>query len=291
MATLRIAFNIAYVAFLGFLRDDGWAIASHIAMSSLMSLFPFLIFITALTGFFGTQDLADQVAMLLLETWPEEVSGPIAADIQSVLTTPHGSLLTVGAALAVYFSSNGVESLRIGLNRAYNVVETRRWWLLRLESIGYVLVGALSLIAFSFLIVLGPLAVQAAMHYLPWVEPFEGTVTVLRLGVASTVLVIALVLVHKWLPAGRRSLLDIAPGIVVTLAMWLLTGIAFGRYLGEFASAYVSMYAGLASAMVALVFLYWTASIFVYGGELNESIIKYRAARRTLAAEVLGGKR
>jgi membrane protein len=289
LASLRIACTIAYSAFLGFLRDDGWAIASHIALSTLMSLFPFLIFVTALSGFFGTQDIADQVAQLLLETWPEEVSGPIASDIESVLTTPHGGLLTIGAALAVYFSSSGVESLRIGLNRAYTVAETRPWWLLRLESIGYVLVGALALIAFSFLIVLGPLMVQTARHYLPWVEPFEGTVTFLRVGVASTVLVVALVLAHKWLPAGRRTLVDIAPGVVVTLAMWLLTGIAFGRYIGEFSNAYVSMYAGLASAMVALVFLYWTASIFVYGGELNEAIIDYRAARRALAAEVLGG--
>ena len=39
---------------------------------------------------------------------------------------------------------------------------------------------------------------------------------------------------------------------------------------------YVNTYAGLASAMVALVFLYWTASIFVYGGELNSAIFQPR---------------
>ncbi len=266
-------------AYFKFNRDDGWAIASHIALSMLMSLFPFLIFVTALTGYFGSQDLADQVAALLLEAWPPEVAGPISAEIASVLTNAHGGLLTIGVLLAVYFSSNSIESLRIGLNRAYSETEWRPWWLLRLESIGYVLVGALALIAFSFLIVLGPLLVQRARPYLPWVESFGGTVTFLRLSVATTILVIALVLVHKWLPAGRRSLLDIGPGIVVTLAMWLFTGIAFGRYIGEFSGNYVSMYAGLASAMVALVFLYWTASIFVYGGELNEAIIKFRAAR------------
>jgi len=92
--------RIAADAFLAFSRDDGWAIASHIALSTLMSLFPFLIFVTALTGYFGTQDLADQVALLLLEAWPEEVSGPIASEIESVLTTAHGGLLTVGAGLA-----------------------------------------------------------------------------------------------------------------------------------------------------------------------------------------------
>jgi membrane protein len=265
--------RIVYDAFAAFIRDDGWAIASHIALSLLMSLFPFLIFVTALTGFLGTQNLSDQVALLLLEAWPEEVSGPIVSEIENVLTTSHSGLLTIGAALALYFSTNGIESLRIGLNRAYGVVEMRSWWLLRLESIAYMLVAALALIALSFLIVLGPLILRAATRYFPGLSQFEGTLTFLRFGVATVVLVTALVLVHKWLPAGKRSMVEIAPGIVVTLAMWLITGVLFGRYLAEFAGSYVSMYAGLASAMIALVFLYWTATIFIYGGELNAVVI------------------
>jgi len=272
--------RIAYDAFVAFIRDDGWAIASHIALSLLMSLFPFLIFVTALTGFLGTQNLSDQVALLLLEAWPQEVSRPIAGEIENVLTTAHSGLLTIGGALALYFSSNGIESLRIGLNRAYGVVETRPWWLLRLESIDYVLVAALALIALAFLIVLGPLILWTATRYFSGLSQFQVTLTFLRFGVATVVLVIALVLVHKWLPAGKRSLLDIAPGIIVTLAMWLITGVLFGRYLAEFTNAYVTMYAGLASAMIALVFLYWTATIFVYGGELNAVIVNRRQQRK-----------
>jgi membrane protein len=273
-------FRIAYDAFIAFIRDDGWAIASHIALSLLMSLFPFLIFIAALTGFLGTQNLSDQVALILLEAWPQAVSRPISNEIESVLTTTHSGLLTIGGALALYFSSNGIESLRIGLNRAYGVVEQRPWWLLRLESIAYMLVAALALIALSFLIVLGPLILQTAKHHFPALSQFEVTLTFLRFGVATAVLVIALVLVHKWLPAGRRSILDIAPGIIITLAMWLITGVLFGRYLAQFASAYVTTYAGLASAMIALVFLYWTATIFIYGGELNAVIVNLRQQRK-----------
>jgi membrane protein len=272
--------RIAYDAFVAFIRDDGWAIASHIALSLLMSLFPFLIFVTALTGFLGAQNLSDQVALLLLEAGPEEVSRPIAREIENVLTTAHSGLLTIGGGFALYFSSSGIESLRIGLNRAYGVVEMRPWWLLRLESIAYVLVAALALIALAFLIVLGPLILWTATRYFPGLSPFLVTLTFLRFGVATVVLVVALVLVHKWLPAGRRSLWDIAPGIIVTLAMWLITGVLFGRYLAQFASAYVTMYAGLASAMIALVFLYWTATIFIYGGELNAVIVNLRQQRK-----------
>ena len=48
----------------------------------------------------------------------------------------------------------------------------------------------------------------------------------------------------------------------------------------EFAYTYVNYYAGLASAMIALVFLYFTALIFVYGGELNHVIAELRRIRR-----------
>src|SRR5262249_55045910 len=140
---------------------------------------------------------------------------------------------------------NCVESLRIGLNRAYNQEETRNWFVLRLESIGYVLLGALAMIALAFLVVLGPLIFATANKYMPWLEPLETHFTFGRLAIATLVLVIALVFIHKWLPLGRRSLLEIAPGIIVTLALWLVAGVAFGRYLAEYASSYSRTYAGL----------------------------------------------
>ena len=286
MHVLQRFIRIAYQAYEDFLRDDGWAIASHIALAALISLFPFLIFITALTGFLGSQQIADQIAKLLLEAWPKQVAAPIAAQIESVLTNQHSGLLTVSVGLAIFFSSSGVESLRIGLNRAYDVVERRPWWLLRLESIGYVLVGAAALIALSFMIAGATGVFGRISQYAEWLAPVEIHFTFWRYVIATSVIVVALVLVHKWLPAGRRRLVDLAPGIVVTIVLWVVTGVGFGRYLARFAGAYVSTYAGLASAMVALVFLYWTAAIFVYGGELNDAIRKARrkAARTQDAA-------
>jgi membrane protein len=185
-------------------------------------------------------------------------------------------VLTVGVALALYFASSGIESLRIGLNRAYGVVETRSWWLLRLESIGYVLLGAVGLLALAFLVVLAPLIFATAVRHLPWLAPLSPMFNFLRLAVAAVVLIAALVIVHKWLPAGRRRLSHIWPGLVATLVLWLLAGEIFGDYLSGFAYTYVSYYAGLASAMIALVYLYLIASIFIYGGELNTVIAQVR---------------
>jgi membrane protein len=271
--------RIAIEAFYRFNKDDGWAIASHIALSALMALFPFLLIVTALAGMFRSRELADEAAHILLQTWPEQVAAPLAVEIHGVLTSASGGVLTVGAALALFFASSGVESLRIGLNRAYDIVDTRRWWVLRLESIAYVIVAAFALLALSFLVFLAPLIWKAVLKYVPELEPLSFTITFVRFAAASVILVVALVLVHLWLPAGRRRLLDIAPGVIATLILWLLAGAIFGRYLAEFAFTYSRYYAGLATPMIVLVFLYFTSSIFIYGGELNSVITDLRRAR------------
>ncbi|MFX8381824.1 YhjD/YihY/BrkB family envelope integrity protein, partial [Acinetobacter baumannii] len=74
---------------------------------------------------------------------------------------------------------------------------------------------------------------------------------------------------HAWLPAGRRGFTQILPGIIFTVVASLISGIGFGMYLARFANNYVTMYAGLASVVIALVFMYFIAAIFVFGGELN----------------------
>jgi membrane protein len=277
---LRYLFDVAFDAFYKFLSDDGWAIASHIALSALMALFPFLIVITALAGFFGSKELADQAATLMFDAWPHRVADTLSGEIHDVLTNARGDILTVGAVLAVYFASNGVEALRVGLNRAYGIIETRRWYWLRLESIGYTLLAAVSLLSLAFLIVLAPLIIGAVKSRFPViVQDNETLLTVSRYTVAATSMIVALFVAHKWLPGGRRRLLDILPGILLTILGSLVSGYVFGKYLERFTVNYVTTYAGLASVIIALVFLYFIASIFVYGGEFNAAILRTRIQR------------
>jgi membrane protein len=277
---LRAMFRIFWDALQRFAEDDGWAIASHIALSVLMSMFPFLIFVTALAGFFGSNDRADAAAQLLLQTWPDQVAGPLGGEIHDVLTQSHSGLLTLGAVLSLYFSSSGVEALRTGLNRAYDEKDSRSWWWLRLESIAYVVVAALAFIALAFLLVLGPLIWSGVLAYFPAFATLDQLVTLGRFAIATAILLLALTIIHMFLPARRRSLADVAPGILLTLGLWVGAGMAFGSYLAQFARNYVNTYAGLASVMIALVFLYMLAAIFIFGGELNAAILRWRRNRR-----------
>lgn len=261
--------------------NEGWAIASHIALSAMMALFPFLIFVTALAAWlFGSHELADETANILLEAWPEAVAEPINREIRNVMSGLRGDALTFAVLLAIFFASSGIESLRIGLNRAYRALETRPWWLLRLESIAYVVFGGAALLALSFLVVLYPLMWAAVIRYVGWYDAFGYLLEFVRIGAAAIVLVVALLVAHWWLPAGRRTFGAVWPGIVVTLVLWLGAGVAFGRYLANFAYAYVTYYAGLASVMAALVFLYLVAMIFIFGAELNAAILREREEKQ-----------
>src|SRR5690606_31903924 len=100
--------------------------------------------------------------------------------------------------------------------------------------------------------------------------------------IASIVIVIGLIAVHIWLPAGNRRFLDLVPGIIFTLIGWLIGSTVFAIYLDHF-SSYVTTYAGLASIMIAVMFLYIISMVFILGGELNAAIRRFLDARARVA--------
>lgn len=261
-----------------FVEDDDFAIASHITLSALTSLFPFLIFVAALAGFVGSANLADEASRLVFDAWPAAVARPIAEEVRNVLTAPRGGLLTVGAALSLYFSTSAIEAVRSGLNLAYGFKETRPWWLRRLQSAAFMIVGSIALLALAFLVVLGPLIWAKLVALAPGLAPFKASVTLARLAVATLLLAVAMFVAHLWLPAGKVRLAEAAPGATATLIASVAFSEAFGAYLNDFASRYVSTYAGLASVMIALMFLYSLATLFLAGGALNAAIIRARRA-------------
>jgi membrane protein len=273
---LRRWFSILWSASEKFVADDGWAIASYIGLTLLTSLFPFLIFVAALAGFIGSTDLAKEAARLVFAEWPDVVARPIAEEVASVLTAPRGGLLTLGAILSSWFASSAIEALRVGLNRAYGLIEPRPWWMLRLQSIGLVLVGSIALLGLAFLVVLGPLIMAAVESFAPGLTPAHEALNIARIAIASTMLAISLFMAHLILPAHRPRLIDLLPGVALTFVTSIAFGEAFGFYLSEFVRNYISMYAGLASVMIALVYLYWVSLLFVFGGELNASIMRER---------------
>lgn len=261
--------------------DDGWSMASHLAITALMALFPFLIFATALASFLGAKAFSETAIHIVFDTWPDQIAEPIAKEVINVLTVQRGDFLTVSVIVAAIFASNGVEALRVALNRAYRVAETRSFFFRRLQSLAFVFIATVGFLVVSVGLVFAPILARFAESNLPWIEPYMGTITIWRFIVASFVIVFGLTAVHFWLPAGKRRFIDILPGLVFTLAAWLAGSTLFAAYLDRF-SSYVTTYAGLASIMVAIVFLYIMSAIYILGGELNAAIKRYREARRRI---------
>lgn len=275
-----------------FERDDGWAIASHVALSGLLAIFPFLIFVTALAAFLGAGAASGNIIHLIFDTWPSGVAMPLATEVQKVLTTPRGGVLTIGVLLTLWVSSSAVESLRIALGRAYHSPTSKPVWLSRLQSIWFVMLGAFGLIVVAVFIVLWPVLWNFALGYISNAFP-EYAAKFVSLQLASdiaryaiTILVVAtgLTLTHLWLPGGRRTVREVLPGVAFTVALWLIGATGFSIYLSRFAN-YASTYAGLAGIMTAIVFLNVSAALFILGAEFNAALAARRKTRAEQAAE------
>ncbi len=143
----------------------------------------------------------------------------------------------------------------------------------------FVLIATAGFLAISVLLVFAPLLARLAEAHFEWIKPYTGTITLWRYVIASTVIIGGLFSVHHCCRPASAASVSLVPGIIFTLAAWLIGSTMFATYLDHFSSNYAATYAGLASIMIAVVFLYIVSAIFILGGELNAAISRYLEAR------------
>ena len=248
--------------------DEGLVLAGYIAFTAFLSLFPFLIFLAALAGFLGDRETADRFIEAMFEFMPDDVAETLAPAVGEVVGARHGGLLTFGILFTLWFASNGFEALRTGLNRAYGVSEQRAIWLLRLQSIAFVISGGLIILFLSLVVVLGPLVWRVLG---PTVDQMLETRLVFgtaRYVFAAVLLFGALIFLHRWLPNTRQALRRILPGVAATTVLWLLGASVFAWYVGHLTD-YSVYYGSLGGVAITLMFFYVSAIIFIFGAEIN----------------------
>lgn len=254
-------------------NNGGWIMSSHVAMSMMLALFPFVLFVVALAATLSQEIAVEDLIELVFGTWPDEIAGPVIAEVRAVLATADSKLLTVGGVLAIYFASNGVDAVREAMTRAYRDFDPRPFWRARLLCVVFVLLGGVLLLMVAAFGVAIPLYFQIFSEVVPvgWtVWATDERVTTL---LTSFLLFLAVLACHVWLPGHRHSLSQIWPGVLVTIVLWILAGAGFSYYMARFAS-YTATYAGLAGAMAALIFLYLMAAILIFGAEFNGALIR-----------------
>jgi len=251
-------------------ESDGWAMASHVAMSLMIAVFPFLIFTTSLSGFLSSETDVKGIIELVFDYWPDEIAEPIVQEIDVVLSHSSAGFLTLGIVLALFFASNGIEAVRSALNQAYRDHDPRSLLKQRVQSLAFVLVGAILLYAISLLLIVAPL-------YYIFKEVAPTSISLrffqsgsIRLAAAFGMLSFVVFACHYWLPGRRRQVSAIWPGIILTLVLWIVAAKVFSLYLEYFAT-YGATYAGLAGIMTALIFLYLMAVILIFGAEYNSA--------------------
>lgn len=259
--------------------DEAIPLAGNIAFRALFSVFPFLIFLVTLAGFFGNEGLATGIVDFLLGVAPAGLVNTLAPEIHSILTVPRTGLLSLSVALTIWSAMGGVDSVRVALNRAYNIRETRSFWVLMLLEISFVVAAAVILLVAAALLVVFPVAVATVQRYAPALLQNIGLVDALRFPVAIILIVLGLVTAHILLPAKQQRLVKILPGVLVTTAVWLMVALGYSYYLVNF-STFASTYASLSGLFAAMFFLYLSALVLLLGGEFNRVLQIHRTRRK-----------
>ena len=269
---------LARESFYRLFADEAIPLAGNIAFRTVFSVFPFLIFLTALAGFFGNDNLAEGVVNFLLSVVPARLVEPLVPEIRSILTVPRSGLLSISALITIWSAMGGVDSVRVGLNRAYDIRETRSMWWLYFTNVLFVIGSAIFLLAFALLIVFAPIMIQLAENYAPAMKGHFVTIEQLRYPIGITLLTAGVLFCHRVLPAKTLNMLELLPGVVITVVAWVVMSSAFSIYLVNF-NTFASTYASLSGVFAAMFFVYLAALVLILGGEVNRVLVVRRIMR------------
>ena len=259
--------------------DEAIPLAGNIAFRVVFSAFPFLIFLTALAGFIGNAAWAEKVVTFLLGVAPANLVQPLAGEIRTILTVPRSGLLSLAALLTVWSAMGGVDSVRVGLNRAYDVQEHRSIWLLYAIDVLFVVGTAALLLAVASLIIFFPVALKLVNSYAGGLPPQLLQIDPYRYPVALILLYSGVHAAHRLLPAKRLGWREVWPGVMLTVAGWIVMAIGFSNWLLHF-NSFASTYASLSGVFAAMFFVYLAALLLILGGELNRVLQLLRQGRQ-----------
>lgn len=263
--------------------DDIFGRAAQLSYYFLLALFPLLLFLTSLLGYFvqaGTQ-LRGELLSYLSAVVPAQASALINTTIDEVSKASGGGKVSFGLLAALWAASNGMGAICAALNVAYEVKETRSWWQVRLVAV--VLTISLSLLIMSALVLVlfgGHIADAIAAH-LMFGRVFTITWKILQWPLVLAFVLGAFALIYYIAPdlKARRKWAWITPGSVLAVLLWLLVSFAFRLYL-HFFDSYSATYGSLGAVIILMLWFYLTGAAVLIGGEVNSEI--------TFAAEKLG---
>ncbi len=270
--------ELVWETFKRLVADEAIPLAGNIAFRMMFSIFPFLIFLTALAGFIGSEAWVEHTVQLLLSVAPNNVVASVAREIRSILTVPRVDFLSLGALLTIWSAMAGVDSVRVCLNRAYDVTETRKAWQLYLLSVLGVIGSAVLFLALSLLIVVYPVFVRIVTDVTGNFPSRFANVEQWRYPIAILLMLVAVHAAHRLLPAKRLTFKHVLPGVWFTVICWMIMSYVFSVWLTRF-NSFTSTYASLSGIFIIMFVIYLAALVLIAGGELNRVLELVRQNR------------
>jgi membrane protein len=252
-----------------FLADDCMGLAQQVAYSSLLAFFPALVALVGLLDLvnaYGTlrsflDPVAPRAVTKLIESFQHDSGGS-----GSVVA------LLAGGAGALWAASGAMGSIVKAVNRAYERMETRPFWKVRILSIVLVVATAIVTTGTLLLVVLGGTLGDAIARKASLGGAFTWTWNIARWPIAFAAVLLFFALLYYLAPnIDQRRWQWVTPGSVLGALLWLALSGLFALYTA-FSNSYSKTYGTLAGGIVLLLWLNYTAWAILFGAELNSEL-------------------
>jgi membrane protein len=256
-------------SFAQFMADDCMGLSQEVAYSSLLALFPAL---AGVIGFLGVFGLFDNVLNVLSGVAPHGV----IKFVETVRGDSHGgakaAALVIGLVGAIWAASGAMGSVIKAVNRAYDRQETRPFWKVRGIAILLVVCTGFASALVLVLIVLGG-DLGKVISGQPGVgSAFNILWGILRWPLAFVAVLLFFALVYYFAPnKDQRDWKWVTPGSLVGSVLWLALSALFQLYV-TFAGHYSKTYGALATGVILLLWLNYSAFALLFGAELNSEL-------------------
>jgi len=252
-------------------EDDVFGRAAQLSYYFLLALFPLLLFLVSLLGYFAQagSELRNSLLNYLAAVMPTAAVTLVHTTLDEISASAGGGKLSFGLLAALWAASNGMGAISETLNTAYNVKETRPWWRVRLVSI--LLTISLSVLILSALAIIlyGGTIGDAISGRYGFSNVFTTVWKILQWPIALIFVLATFNLIYNFAPNLKRQQRRlITPGAFIGVGLWLLVSFGFRAYLHYF-NSYSVTYGSLGALIILMLWFYFTGVAILIGGEIN----------------------
>ena len=258
-------------------RDDVAGLAAELAYRFLFAIFPFGIFVAALTAFvapsLGFQDPTSQLLGAIGDNLPAEVAAGIRPQLEAVIGTTQPGLLTLGAITALWAATGGTNSLIKAMNRSYEVEETRPLIPRYALAIGLTVLASIGLLV-AFVTIVGASALTSEVTDALRLDPeVVSLVSLLRWPVVLVGLSAAVGVLYKLAPNFRAPWRWCLAGGAIFSIGWVIGTAALGLYVANFGN-YSNTYGALGGVVVLMLWFYLSSAVLIGSAAFVASAMK-----------------